>query len=122
VSAPQSGPTLTSTIAALLLLGQPGNATAQPQVWSENIFADPQVTASVGTRTEFGVDLGGGRNIGALRELWSVARAHHADLGRLQPVVAAHDHKGGVELRLIAGPLANAAAAARLCASLASVR
>ena len=78
---------------------------------------------SIATRTEFGVDLGGDRTVDALRTLWTALKAgkHGALLEGLRPVVAVREGgKSGVELRLVAGPLANAGAAARLCGSVAA--
>jgi hypothetical protein len=86
--------------------------------------AMPQAAAeSVVTRTEFGVDLGGESTLDGLRTLWSALKIQHGTtLDGLRPIVAVREggKAGAVELRLIAGPLANAAAAARLCAALTS--
>jgi hypothetical protein len=79
--------------------------------------------ASIGTRSEFGVDIGGGTNLEELRDLWTSARANHGpSLEGLRPVVGIRDgaKSGGLELRLIVGPLHNAGAAARICANLAA--
>jgi hypothetical protein len=76
---------------------------------------------SVATKTEFGVDLGGDSTLEGLRTLWSTLKAQHgAALDGLRPLIAVREggKAGTVELRLIAGPLANAATAARLCAAL----
>lgn len=73
-------------------------------------------------RTEFGVDIGGGTTVSAIRTLWLSIRSSHPTLFEgLRPVVTIRDNsRGATELRLIAGPLANAATAARLCGSLSS--
>jgi hypothetical protein len=76
---------------------------------------------SVATKTEFGIDIGGDVSISALRTLWTTTKSGYpALLEGLRPVVAIRENGAGgkVELRLIAGPLANAATAARLCAAL----
>jgi hypothetical protein len=73
------------------------------------------------TRTEFAVDLGSEATIEGLRALWSNLRGTHAaTLGALRPLVSMREgaRPGVMELRLIAGPLANAGAAARTCAAL----
>lgn len=72
------------------------------------------------TRTEFGVDVGGGATVSAMRGLWiSIRSTHPTLLEGLRPVVTIRDNsRGSTELRLIAGPLTNAAAAARLCGAL----
>jgi hypothetical protein len=74
------------------------------------------------TRTEFGVDVGGNHTLEGLRNLWASIRGRHGALfENLRPLVAVRegDKPGAVELRLVAGPLSNAVAAARLCATLA---
>jgi hypothetical protein len=70
------------------------------------------------THAEFGLDLGTETSIEALRGLWNTVKAQHgAVLDYLRPLVMIRDGNGGsFELRLIAGPLANPATAARFCA------
>lgn len=81
---------------------------------------DAAAAASVVTRTEFGVDIGGAESLNELKEIWnSTNRKHPRLLGGLRPVVFLREgNNGGVNLRLIVGPLANATAAARLCGAL----
>lgn len=84
----------------------------------------PQPPNSGVTKTEFGLDLGGASTVEALRTAWTVAlRRHGGLLEGLRPVVNLRDRArpGAQELRLIAGPIPNAAAAAKLCASLTAV-
>jgi hypothetical protein len=72
-------------------------------------------------RTEFGIDLGGGTNVDALRALWIAAKARHAGLlDNLRPIIAIRENTrpSGVELRLVAGPIGSAATAAKLCTSI----
>lgn len=72
-------------------------------------------------KTEFGLDLGNASTVEALRTAWTAAlRRHGALLGGLRPVVQMRERPrpGGMEFRLIAGPIRSAAAAARLCASM----
>ncbi|HEX2652883.1 MAG TPA: hypothetical protein VHN11_04450 [Xanthobacteraceae bacterium] len=80
--------------------------------------ADP--ASSIATKTDFGIDLGSAATIDAVRALWIATRNNHEQLFEgLRPVVAIRENaNSGMELRLIAGPLANAGAAARLCAAL----
>jgi hypothetical protein len=82
----------------------------------------PPPPESVGTVTDFGIDIGGGPNIESLRDLWTTAKGTHgAMLDGLRPVISVRDGKHGTaELRLVVGPLSNAAAAAKICASLAT--
>ena len=70
------------------------------------------------TRSEFGLDLGDESSLEALRGLWMIIKVQHgAVVEDLRPVATIRDHSGGApELRLVAGPLANAAHAVRLCA------
>jgi hypothetical protein len=83
----------------------------------------PTATESVATKTEFGIDLGGHGSIEGLKAMWaSLKTSQAAMLEGLRPVIAIREggRPGSVELRLIAGPLANASIAARLCAALAA--
>jgi hypothetical protein len=73
------------------------------------------------TRSQFGVDLGSATTVEGLRVLWTNAKTKYGGLLEgLRPVMTVRDHArpGGVELRLIAGPVTNAAAAARLCGAM----
>jgi hypothetical protein len=73
------------------------------------------------SKTEFGLDLGNASTLEALRTAWTIAlRRHGAVLEGLRPVVQSRERArpGGTEFRLIAGPIPNAAAAARLCATM----
>jgi hypothetical protein len=72
-------------------------------------------------KTEFGLDLGTAPSTEALRAAWiAMLRRHGTLLQGLQPAVQTRERgrAGAVELRLIAGPIANASAAARICAAL----
>jgi len=88
--------------------------------------AAPQVErsqSSAAARTHFGLDLGGASSIRALRRLWATARQRHAaQTARLHPIVQPHRHTffGGIEWRLVAGPIASATTAAALCAAVAA--
>jgi hypothetical protein len=98
-------------------------AAPLPQIASApaTIAAEPETTQSIATTSEFGVDIGGGASLEALRDLWGAARNNHgAALQNLRPVIAVREGEKGIELRLVAGPLNNAGAAAKICASLAS--
>lgn len=73
------------------------------------------------TRTEFAVDLGGEKTVDGLRARWASLRGNHGTaFDGFRPVIHVRDGQkpGTVELRLVAGPIPNAAAAARLCAKL----
>jgi hypothetical protein len=73
------------------------------------------------TKRQFGLDLGGAPTEEALRLVWTGAlRRHGTLLQTLRPLVLNREHpRGGTgEYRLIAGPIANAAKAARFCAAI----
>jgi hypothetical protein len=74
-------------------------------------------------RTEFGIDVGGANSIAGLRALWKglLKSRSHAQLASLQPIIVIREGSGGrgMQLRLVAGPLGDAATAAKLCAVLA---
>lgn len=70
-------------------------------------------------KTEFGVDLGGANSIEGLRAVWRGAlKVYSQHLASLQPIIVVKErHDGlGMQLRLVAGPLSDAAEAAKLCA------
>lgn len=72
-------------------------------------------------RTEFGVDLGGAKSIDGLRALWRGAtKSNPQQLASLQPIIVIKERNDGfgMQLRLVAGPLSDAAAAAKICANL----
>jgi hypothetical protein len=72
-------------------------------------------------RTEFGVDLGGANSIDGLRALWqALLKSNAAALVSLRPIIVVKERNNGlgVQLRLVAGPLNDAAAAAKICAAL----
>jgi hypothetical protein len=78
--------------------------------------------ANEAIKTEFGLDIGGSGSVEGLRALWTAARQRHAaQLAGLMPVMHLRERPRPAvpELRLVAGPIANAAAAARLCAAIA---
>ena len=94
----------------------------QASTVSRPITADAAATGSTATRTEFGIDLGTAATVEGLRNLWTSIKDTQAPLLEgLRPVVAVRDgaKPGSLELRLVAGPLANAGVAAKLCAALA---
>ncbi|MDO9060658.1 MAG: hypothetical protein Q7U92_16770, partial [Bradyrhizobium sp.] len=94
----------------------------------------PEIVAAVGVdaeaeaiapklqRTEFGVDVGGANSVGGLRALWRglLKSKSNAPLAALRPIIVVKEGSGGLglQLRLVAGPLRDAAAAAKICAAL----
>ena len=84
-------------------------------------IASPPSADSGANKTEFAIDLGGDMSIDGLRARWASIRGNHgAVLEGLRPLVSVREgaKAGTVELRLIAGPVANAGDAAKVCASL----
>jgi hypothetical protein len=73
-------------------------------------------------RTEFGVDVGSANSLGGLRALWRglLKSRANAALTTLRPIVVIREGSNGLgmQLRLVAGPLDDAAAAAKICAGL----
>jgi hypothetical protein len=94
---------------------------ARPATLAGVVAAALPPVAPEPTSTEVGADIGGAPTMDGLRTLWSVMRANYPQyFDGMRPVVAIREAKPGtVDLRLVVGPLANAVAAARLCATLA---
>ena len=73
-------------------------------------------------RTEFGVDVGGANSVGGLRALWRglLKSRSNATLTTLRPIIVIKEGGNGLgmQLRLVAGPLDDAAAAAKICAGM----
>lgn len=78
-------------------------------------------SAGIVRRTEFGVDLGAAKSVEGLRAVWRGAIKTNAQhLASLQPIIVVKERTDGLgmQLRLVAGPLADAAEAAKICAGL----
>jgi hypothetical protein len=71
-------------------------------------------------RTEFGADVGGANSLNGLRALWRGLVKSNKELADLRPIVVVKESNNGpgMQLRLVAGPLGDAAAAANICARL----
>lgn len=80
----------------------------------------PIEVATPVARTEFGVDIGAANSIDGLRAIWHGLSKTPA-LNGLRPIIVVRERSNGLgmQLRLVAGPLTDAAAAARICATLA---
>lgn len=72
-------------------------------------------------QTRFAIDLGAANSVDGLRALWRGMSKSHPEVAALRPIIMIKEGSNGLgmQLRLGAGPLINAAAAARLCAGLA---
>jgi hypothetical protein len=82
--------------------------------------ADAAAPKSAVQRTEFGIDVGGAGSLAGLRALWRGLLKSHPALATLRPIIAVRETSTGrgMQLRLVAGPLIDAAAAAKICAVL----
>ena len=99
----------------------PPTRSAPDEDLTSSIPMPPQQPGASAAKTEFGLDLGSATTVESLRTAWTAAlRRHGPLLEGLRPVVQMRERPrpGGMELRLIAGPVPNAAAAARLCVSM----
>jgi hypothetical protein len=73
-------------------------------------------------RTEFGLDVGGANSLAGLRALWRglLKSRSNAALTTLRPIIVIKEGNNGLgmQLRLVAGPISDAAAAAKICAGI----
>jgi len=65
-----------------------------------------------------GVDLGTDKSVAAMRERWLTLSGKNEILRTLKALIQVRDAKDGAEIHLVAGPFADAAAAAALCKAL----
>lgn len=76
----------------------------------------PTPAARTVGKTEYGIDLGGARDMEALRQRWATIKANIGPLlTGLQPVAVRDRKPGSTELRLVVGPMPNLAAARQVC-------
>ena len=90
-----------------------------PQPPRADASAAPNET-SVAT-AHFGIDLGTANSINGLRALWrGLVKSHKPQLEALHPLIGVRERRNGLglQLRLIAGPIKDAADVARICAVL----
>jgi hypothetical protein len=108
---------------AVTSAAMPDVGAVAPKVLAETepepVSAAPELTVQ---RTEFGVDVGGANSIPGLRALWRglIKSKANAALTKLRPIIVIRENTNGLgmQLRLVAGPITDAAAAAKICASL----
>jgi hypothetical protein len=102
-------------ITAAPVPGAMASAPAAPDPAASNATSEIAVQ-----RTEFGVDLGGASSIDGLRTLWRGLLKSNTALTSLRPIIVVKERSNGLgmQLRLVAGPLSDAAAAAKICAAL----
>jgi hypothetical protein len=100
----------------------PEIAAVAPKEKPAEVDAETAAPELVARRTEFGVDVGGANSLSGLRALWrGLLKSHsNAALMTLRPVIVIKESNNGLgmQLRLVAGPINDAAAAAKICASL----
>jgi len=91
-------------------------ASAKPQETTE-----PETPAIAVQQTRFAIDLGSANSVDGLRALWRGLSKSNPEIAGLRPIIMIKEANSGLgmQLRLGAGPLVNAAAAAKLCAGLA---
>lgn len=92
---------------------------------TSSVTASPDIRDTAASqpveRTDFGIDIGTANSVEGLRALWRGALATQGQiLGGLQPIIVVKERTDGfgLQLRLVAGPIANAAEAAKVCARL----
>ena len=97
-------------------------ATPSDDANADDTKPDAAPVASTVQRTEFAVDLGTANSVAGLRALWRglLKSKSNAALAALRPIIVVKESNNGVgmQLRLVAGPLGDAAAAAKICAVL----
>jgi len=83
--------------------------------------ADSAAAASAPVqRVEFAVDLGSANSVVGLRALWRGLSKTNSELAALRPIIVVRERSNGLgmQMRLAAGPVSDAAAAAKICATL----
>ncbi|MFK4382849.1 hypothetical protein [Bradyrhizobium sp. USDA 223] len=82
--------------------------------------AESESPAIAVQQTRFAIDLGGANSVDGLRALWRGVTKSNPEIAALRPIIMIKEGNTGLgmQLRLGAGPLVNAAAAAKFCAGL----
>jgi hypothetical protein len=101
-------------------------AAAAPEAVASVISEEPEPSEATApqqvARTEFGIDVGGANSVVGLRTLWRglLKSKSNAALLTLHPIIVVKETGSGfgLQLRLVAGPLGDAAAAAKICAAM----
>ncbi len=98
-------------------------ASPIPEVLASASDAEDEAAPKIALqRTEFGVDLGSANSVNGLRALWRglLKSRSNAPLTALRPIIVVKEGTNGLgmQLRLVAGPLNDAGAAAKICAVL----
>jgi hypothetical protein len=117
---PKTFPASTVTASTVTAQPMPEVVASAPPTADE----EPDATDSLPKvqRTEFGVDVGGANSVGGLRALWRglLKSRANAPLAALRPIIVIKESSTGLgmQLRLVIGPLTDAAAAAKICAGM----
>lgn len=114
-----AGPSVIATAGVSAGMPAPSAMTAFPPGPAPSAHAIAQ--AGQPARIAYGVDIGSGFTIQALRARWTAVRSARPEIfAGLEPILSVRDapRANRVELRLVAGPFPDAGAAARLCAEL----
>jgi hypothetical protein len=117
------GPTVAATAALSTAMVKPASSPP-PLVLAAAPATGPgasDAAASGPAPVTYGVDVGSGLTIPALRARWEILRSAHPELfAGLRPIVSVREipRANRVELRLVVGPFAQPAAATQLCATL----
>jgi hypothetical protein len=111
-----NGPTVSAIASLTASSAAPINPPPPPPSFSQSEPAAP----SAPPPTQYGVDIGSGLSLQALRARWQTLRVTHAALLEgMQPIVTVRETQHGkIELRLVVGPIAQPGAAAQLCQAL----
>jgi len=109
------------------LTSSPVTASPIPEVMAAAPATDAEADEETGPkvaiqRTQFGVDVGTANSVPGLRALWRglLKSRSNASLAGLRPIIVIKESTNGLgmQLRLVAGPLNDAGAAAKICAVL----
>ena len=120
VASPAAAASASPETAASDSARQAAKEAAKEEDASNSTAAESTAPEAAVQRTDFAVDLGGANSVGGLRALWRGLLKSNAELSDLRPIIMIKEsHTGlGMQLRLAAGPLKDAAAAAKICAAL----
>jgi hypothetical protein len=110
------GPTVSATASLTASSAAPIDTPPPPPEFSQSETAKPAAPPP----PQYGVDIGSGLSLQALRARWQTLRMTHAALLEgMQPIVTVRETpRGKIELRLVVGPMAQPGAASQLCQAL----
>jgi hypothetical protein len=129
---PQSAETnagVTATPVTTIAITRPANADTpppQPTPLPPTRFASTTTNdpaAQPANQNEFGLELGAGTTMEAVRQRWTAVKANFGPLlSGMHPLAARDQRPGATGYRLVVGPLPNSAAASGLCAHFSAAR